>query len=125
KLGPAGERERRQNRFEDIGNGVLRDRWTQLEWASRDNGRDISWQAAVSYCQTLALADGGWRLPQIDELADLYFSAFKSEEHELAIHPLFKLTACCAWSANGDGSSALNLNFYNRVRISNGAGNAI
>jgi hypothetical protein len=44
-----------------------------LMWAGKDNGRDISWQKAVKYCQNLRLGGySDWRLATIEELQDIY-----------------------------------------------------
>jgi len=46
---------------------------TDLMWASRDNGADITRQHAIDYCHNLNLAGyRDWRLPSIDELQTLY-----------------------------------------------------
>jgi len=42
-------------------------------WAGKDNGEDVDWQAAMTYCQDLRLAGhSDWRLPTIGELEGLY-----------------------------------------------------
>lgn len=42
---------------------------TGFIWARRDNGADVDWQQAYSYCQNLRLAGlSRWRLPEILEL---------------------------------------------------------
>ena len=51
--------------------------WTDpasgLMWARQDNGTDVNWNQANSYCQNLRLASySNWRLPTIDELAGIY-----------------------------------------------------
>jgi hypothetical protein len=51
--------------------------WTdpekRLTWTKKDNGGDVNWQKARSYCQNLRLAGySDWRLPTIDELSDIY-----------------------------------------------------
>ena len=53
--------------------GTVMDTRTGLMWASRDNGKDISWQEAKSYCENYR--GGGytdWRMPTMNELAGLY-----------------------------------------------------
>jgi hypothetical protein len=55
----------------------VRDYWidpaTNLMWATKDNGKDISWKAAIKYCRDLNLAGyTGWRMPNMDELQALY-----------------------------------------------------
>lgn len=51
--------------------------WTDpasgLMWAKKDNGSDIDWNQANSYCSSLHLADyKDWRLPAIEELQGIY-----------------------------------------------------
>jgi hypothetical protein len=53
--------------------GLWADPSTGLTWAGKDNGKDVSWKGAVSYCRDLRL--GGqtdWRLPTLDELKSIY-----------------------------------------------------
>ncbi|MFZ4440717.1 MAG: DUF1566 domain-containing protein [Syntrophales bacterium] len=60
-------------RFTAYNNGTVLDTKTNLMWASQDNGNDISWASAKSYCENYR--GGGyadWRMPTQDELAGLY-----------------------------------------------------
>jgi hypothetical protein len=46
---------------------------TKLMWAAKDNGKDVSWKAAMKYCQKLQLAGySDWRLATLPELAQIY-----------------------------------------------------
>lgn len=46
---------------------------TGLMWAGKDNGSNLTWNQADSYCSNLRLAGySKWRLPTIDELAGIY-----------------------------------------------------
>jgi hypothetical protein len=46
---------------------------TRLMWTKKDNGSDVNWQKARSYCQNLRLGGySNWRLPAIDELSEIY-----------------------------------------------------
>jgi hypothetical protein len=63
----------RDGRFIAYDNGTVLDTRTKLMWASRDNGADINWANAKSYCTNYR--GGGfqdWRMPTIDELDGLY-----------------------------------------------------
>jgi hypothetical protein len=41
-------------------------------WAAKDNGKEVTWHSAVSYCRNLRLAGySDWRLATLDELASL------------------------------------------------------
>jgi hypothetical protein len=50
------------------------DQSTGLMWAHNDHGDGaLEWQQARSYCQSLTLGGySGWRLPEIDELKQIY-----------------------------------------------------
>ena len=42
-------------------------------WASKDNGKDVSWNGAIKYCRNLKLAGfTGWRMPDVYELQMIY-----------------------------------------------------
>jgi len=46
---------------------------TGLMWTRKDNGKNVTRQQALDYCQNLNLAgQRDWRLPEIDELQTLY-----------------------------------------------------
>ncbi len=88
----------------DQGNGVLKDAKTGLQWAQRDNGGDIGFEAAAAYCAGLG---GGWRLPGVEELVALYDTTGKSSTpcgnfdgraHSCNVSPLFHLTGPTPWS---------------------------
>ncbi len=50
--------------------GVVMDNATGLEWQDNENVVD-TWSNAVSYCSTLTLDGGEWRLPSIEELESI------------------------------------------------------
>jgi hypothetical protein len=53
--------------------GVWTDPATGLMWAKKDNGYDVTWQQAKSFCENLQLADhSDWRLASSDELRGIY-----------------------------------------------------
>jgi hypothetical protein len=63
----------RDGRFIAYDNGTVLDTSTNLMWAAKDNGADIQWFKAKSYCENYR--GGGytdWRMPTQDELAALY-----------------------------------------------------
>ncbi|MCX5904108.1 MAG: DUF1566 domain-containing protein [Proteobacteria bacterium] len=62
--------------YTDIGNGVVRDNVTGLEWQQTTAPGTYTWQQALDYCNSLSL--GGkddWRLPTIKELSTLVDSS--------------------------------------------------
>lgn len=55
----------------------VRDYWidpsTELMWAPKDSGKDVSWRGAVKYCRDLRLAGySDWRLASMAELQSIY-----------------------------------------------------
>jgi hypothetical protein len=65
----------RDGRFIAYDNGTVLDTSTNLMWAAKDNGRDVNWSDAKSYCENYR--GGGysdWRMPTLEELAGLYDS---------------------------------------------------
>lgn len=64
---------RRDGRFIAYDDGTVLDTSTELMWAARDNGSDIDWTRAKTYCESSRTGGySGWRLPTQDELAGLY-----------------------------------------------------
>jgi Protein of unknown function (DUF1566) len=61
------------SRFLNKGNGTVLDTRTNLMWAAKDNGSNIKWADAKSYCENYR--GGGytdWRMPTSAELESLY-----------------------------------------------------
>jgi hypothetical protein len=80
-LGKMREREKEKtaleakndSRFIYNDNGTVADTKTDLMWAAKDNGSDMNWAAAKSYCENYR--GGGytdWRMPTKDDLKGLY-----------------------------------------------------
>jgi len=53
------------------GDGTATDSSSGLTWQQEEPAEDFEWGAASVYCDNLALAGGGWRLPKIEELRTL------------------------------------------------------
>jgi hypothetical protein len=69
----APEAKKTDSRFINNGNGTVMDTKTGLMWAAKDNGSDIKWADAKSYCENYR--GGGytdWRMPTSAELEGLY-----------------------------------------------------
>lgn len=49
---------------------IVTDNSTGLEWQDDTNASSItlSWQDAIDYCEALSMDEGGWRLPNFNEL---------------------------------------------------------
>ena len=99
-------------------NGTVLDTKTTLMWAAKDNGTDISWQAAKSYCEN---CDAGgyrdWRMPTPGELAGLYDAARTSPAQcagEFKIHVATEsidMTCFAVWTSETNGSDATQFSF--------------
>jgi hypothetical protein len=51
--------------------GVVYDTLTRLSWAQDPSSSNSTILGLMSYCSTLSLAGGGWRMPTIYELASI------------------------------------------------------
>ena len=98
-------------RFRIVDDAMIVDSQTGLMWSLRDNGEDIDWYEAKTFCENFSA--GGytdWRMPDIEELAALYTSG-KSNEDGYSIAGPFKLTVCCIWSSYDTMGGALAFSF--------------
>ena len=80
---------------------VWKDPDSGLTWTCKDNGSDITWKQAKSYCSGLSLAGGGWRLPTIDELDGVYNASYVGDHIKGRMRPSGYFT----WSGTLNGSS--------------------
>lgn len=100
----------RDGRFIAYSNGTVLDTRTNLMWAARDNGSDISWANAKSYYENYR--GGGytdWRMPTQDELAGLYDNSksYKATQRDYNVHlsGLIQLSTCCPLASSTKRSS--------------------
>jgi len=106
----------RDGRFIAYDNGTVIDTRTNLMWAAKDNGRDINWANAKSYCENYR--GGGysdWRMPTQEELKGLYDSAktYKSDcGFYVRLTELIRLTCSAPWASETRDSDAANF-FFN------------
>lgn len=103
-------------RFIAYADGTVLDRQTNLMWAATDNGSDIDWQKAKSYCENYR--GGGytdWRMPTLGELAKL-FDASKGYRSfcglDVHLTELIQLSCNFHWASERLGSNAANFNFW-------------
>jgi serine/threonine protein kinase len=55
---------------------------TGLWWSKHDNGSNLNWRQAQTYCANLILAGfSGWRLPTIEELQGIFDPAVRGDYH--------------------------------------------
>lgn len=109
--------------FINNNNGTVSDIRTGLMWAAMDNGADINWQGAKSYCDNYR--GGGysdWRMPtwnelvglRDDDLAELYGRAktYKSGCGDpVHLTELIRLTCSWVWASETSGSEAAAFHF--------------
>lgn len=114
----------RDGRFIAYDNGTVLDTQTNLMWAAKDNGSNINWQDARSYCENYR--GGGytdWRMPKQDELAALYDDTRTNANPPAfgcsggyRVTSLIHLTCCCPWASETRGSDAAYFGFGNGPR---------
>jgi hypothetical protein len=112
KSSTAGETGR-DGRFIAYDNGTVLDTRTNLMWAAKDNGSDITWYNAKSYFENYRA--GGytdWRMPTQDELAGLYDTRkFRPQacDHTVSSNvatELIDMTCGVLWASTASGSVA-------------------
>jgi len=109
----------RDNRFIAYSNGTVLDTQTNLMWVAKDNGTDIKWQDAKSYCDNNR--QGGykdWRMPSQDELAGLFDGPSKGykakcclECPNIKVTNLIELSCFWLWGAETRSFDAAGLLF--------------
>ncbi|MFU8877415.1 MAG: DUF1566 domain-containing protein [Wenzhouxiangellaceae bacterium] len=73
-----------------------------LQWQTTTSGENLTWPAAVEYCDELESAGhADWRLPSLAELETLHDPA---DERGTGIRAPFEIDTCCLWS--GESLSA-------------------
>jgi hypothetical protein len=106
----------RDGRFIAVEDKTVLDTRTNLMWAAKDNGININWQGAKSYCESYR--GGGytdWRLPTQVELAELYDGTVNGKNgYHLTI--LIELSSCCSWTFEMRRFEATYFDFYNGSR---------
>ncbi len=109
-------------RFIANSNGTVSDTRTKLMWAAKDNGSDINWTNAKSYCKNYR--GGGhkdWRMPTQDELAGLhdrdktYPTPCGTDVH---LTELIRLSCYWVWASETAGDTASGFNFGDGDRFS-------
>ena len=108
----------RDGRFIAYDNGTVLDTITNRMWAVKDNGYDINWADAKSYCENYR--GGGymdWRMPTMAEL-DWFYDANKSRvaacDRSNSIHfatELIDISCFCVWAAETYGPNAAGGNY--------------
>jgi uncharacterized caspase-like protein len=119
---PTANEIKRDGRFIAYDNGTVLDTRTNLIWAAKDNGSDINWNNAKSYCESYR--GGGysdWRMPTLAELAGLLDKAITYQSDcrgifggtfDLHLTELIRLTCGAVWTSEARGSDAARFSFY-------------
>lgn len=104
---------KKDDRFIAYADGTVLDTKTKLMWAARDNGGDIDWPQARSYCENYR--GGGymdWRLPGYAELATLYDTGktYKSDcGSEVHLTDFIHLSCRMFWTSNTSVLTGTNM----------------
>jgi hypothetical protein len=101
----------RDGSFIAYDDGTVLDTRTNLMWAAKDNGSNINWNDAKRFCEKYR--GGGyadWRMPTLDELANLYDKS-KKNRHGHHVTDLIEITDRCPWASETRGSEAAHFYF--------------
>lgn len=106
----------RDGRFIVYDDGTVLDSKTNLMWAVKDNGDDINWHKAKSYCENYpASGYTDWRMPTQDELTGLYDGgkSYKVLQRHYNVHltEMILLTASCLWASDTRNSESAYFDF--------------
>lgn len=110
----------RDGRFIAYDNGTVLDTKTKLMWAAKDNGADITWANAESYCENYR--GGGyteWRMPTQEELEGLYDNSkyYRADcGFNVYITELIRLTCISTWASGTSGIAAPRFRYYDGTR---------
>ena len=52
-------------------NGIVYDKKANIEWLAGPD-KDVTWDGAKAWAESLSVGGGGWRMPTEDELKSLY-----------------------------------------------------
>jgi hypothetical protein len=97
---------RSQEGWKNLGNGILQDERTKLEWSQSDNGADIDWNEAKASCDG---KHAQWRLPSLQELKSIYNEharGVRCANATCKVASQFHLTGSWFWSATQVGKDA-------------------
>lgn len=108
----------KDGRFIAYEDGTVLDTKAKLMWAAKDNGSDINWANAKSYCENYR--GGGytdWRMPTLDELEGLYDenkprpgACYQGWDIHVATE-LIDITCYAPWASETRGSDVADFSF--------------
>jgi hypothetical protein len=99
--------------FKVSSEGVIQDLRTGLEWAPVPLPT-FNYDGAARYTKSLRLAGGGWRLPTVDELKDL----FESGQSGCGLDWAFEDRYPASWASDSKGLSKQWLVRFSRFKVS-------
>ncbi len=113
-------------RFIVLKDGTVQDKKSGLNWAAKDNGTNITWADAESYCKNYSA--GGhknWRMPTANELSTLYGNRKKTTGKDYSgsidvITSNISITAPYVWSSEkrtGNKSITFSFNYGTIKRL--------
>ncbi len=110
----------RDGRFVAYNNGTVLDTRTHLMWAVDDNGSDINWDNAKSYCRSyIGGGQTNWRMPTQDELEELYDAAktyASSCGDDVHLTRLIRLSCGAVWASETQGTASAAFHFRDGQR---------
>jgi hypothetical protein len=96
-----------EKRFVDNGDGTVTDTKQNLMWQKGDNGKEVSFVEAESYCKSLRLGGyADWRLPNPDERDTALVIELMMRRHSRDVYAFFDLY----WSS--DPTILLPFNYH-------------
>ncbi len=99
-------------------NGIVKDTKTGLEWMAGPD-RDMSWDEARAWVESLNAGGGGWRMPTMKELKGLYQYGKGSRN----MTPLLKTTGYYVWSSQSSGRDFSAFDFSSGSDLGNSVWN--
>jgi hypothetical protein len=115
--GDPNERTCNPRSYTDLGNGIVRDNVTGLEWMQATAPGTYSWQQALDYADDLndnnTFGYDDWRVPSIEDLS----SIVDAGRYDPAIEPVFSAEDSAYWSST---SIAINTGNAWGVGFANG-----
>ena len=97
--------------FTNVGNDIVRDSDTRLEWQDDAVGGTIDWTAAINQCESLTLGGhSDWRLPNVNELRSL---VDRSQVNPAIVTGFTNTSSNNNWSSTTYESNKLNAWYVN------------
>ncbi len=103
--------------------GIVVDTKLNLMWAAEDNGYKVSIDEARKYISAFKLSGyKDWRFPTIQELETLVDKRDPNDTRpgkgcsgNYQTHPFFRLTCCCPWALQDNGTRPASYPFIREI----------